>query len=245
MSGLWSAVAFLTRFPTPAVDVRLDAAVPWFPLVGLLLGGILALADIALRQLQVEPLVTSAVLVTLLLALTGALHADGLIDTCDAVFGHASPERRLEIMRDPRTGAFGVVGLVCVVLLKVASIEALPPATRSVSLILAPALGRWAIVVLACVFPYGRASGLGLPLKKGATRTALGLASIVPLGVCAVAWPSGPWLGVLALALALLVGRWLMSLLPGLTGDCYGAVCEVVETAVWLAAAPLVRALGT
>ncbi len=245
MSGLWSALAFLTRFPAPAVDVRLDAAVPWFPLVGLLLGGVLALADLALRQLQVAPLVTSALLVTLLLALTGALHADGLIDTCDAVFGHAAPERRLEIMRDPRTGAFGVVGLVCVVLLKVAGIEALPPATRFASLLLAPTLGRWAIVVLATVFPYGRASGLGLPLKKGATPIALGLASIAPVAMCALAWPSGPWLGVLALAVALLLGRWLMSLLPGLTGDCYGAGCEVVEMVVWLAAAPLARALAT
>jgi len=244
VSGLWSAIAFLTRLPVPATDVRLDAAVPWFPLVGLLLGGILALADTALRLGAVSPFVASALLVTLLLVLTGALHADGLIDTCDAVFGHATPERRLEIMRDPRTGAFGVVGLVCVVVLKVAGVEALPTATRAATLVLAPTLGRWAIVVLACVFPYGRPSGLGQPLKQGATPRALVLASLLPVAVCIAVWPSGPLLGVLALAIALGAGRWLMSMLPGLTGDCYGAACEVVETVTWLAAAPLARAFG-
>jgi len=241
---LWSAIAFLTRLPAPASDVRLDTAVAWFPLVGLLLGGILAFVDIGLRLMSVSPLVGSALLVTLLLVLTGALHADGLIDTCDAIFGHATPERRLEIMRDPRTGAFGVVGLVCVVLLKVASIEALPVATRALSLLLAPTLGRWTIVVLAATFPYGRPSGLGLPLKQGATPPTLALASIVPLALCALVWPGGPLLTVLALCVALGLGRWLMSMLPGLTGDCYGAVCEVVETVVWLAAAPLSRAIG-
>ena len=99
----------------------------WLPVVGFLLGAILALADLGLRWVQVSPLVASTGIVVLLLALSGALHADGLMDTCDAVFGHATPERRLEIMRDPHTGAFGVVGLVCVVALKIAAIGT-PPA---------------------------------------------------------------------------------------------------------------------
>src|SRR5205085_576009 len=105
-------------------------------------------------------------LVVLLLVATGGLHADGLMDTCDAVFVHASAERRLEIMRDPRVGAFGVIGLLSVVLLKVASLEALPAnLSRLGLLVLAPTLGRWAIVFLSTVFPYGRERGLGAPLK--------------------------------------------------------------------------------
>ena len=114
MRGFFSALQFLTRIPVPAGEYRLEVAVGWLPVVGVLLGAILAFVDMGLRWLQVSPLVASTVLVVLLLALTGALHADGLMDTCDAVFGHASPARRLEIMRDPHTGAFGVVGLVCV-----------------------------------------------------------------------------------------------------------------------------------
>jgi adenosylcobinamide-GDP ribazoletransferase len=245
VNGLWSAIAFLTRLPVPATEVRLDAAVPWFPVVGVLLGGMLAVADLVFGVVGISPLVVSVLLVTLLLILTGALHADGLIDTCDAVIGHATPERRLEIMRDPRTGAFGVVGLVCVVVLKVAAVDALPASTRGVSLVLAPTLGRWAIILLATVFPYGRPSGMGQPLKDGATPRALTVASLAPLAVCALAWPSSALLGVLALAVALSIGRWLMSMLPGLTGDCYGAACEVVETVVWLAAAPLTRAFAS
>jgi adenosylcobinamide-GDP ribazoletransferase len=237
-------MAFLTRLPVPGADVRLEYAVVWLPVVGLLLGGILAAADLLLRAMVLSPLVISVSLVVLLLALTGALHADGLMDTCDAVFGHATPERRLEIMRDPRAGTFGVAGLLCVVLLKVASIEALPLAARAGSLVLAPTLGRWAIVLLAASFPYGRPTGLGAPLKAGATPRRFAVASLVAFLACLLVWPSGLLLGALAAVTALLLGRWLVSLLPGLTGDCYGAACEVVETVVWLAAAPLVRLLA-
>jgi adenosylcobinamide-GDP ribazoletransferase len=246
VSGLLTALGFLTRLPLPvaANAARLEDAVPWLPVVGLVLGGILALVDLGLRALPVSSLVGSTLVVVLLLVLSGALHADGLMDTCDAVFSHASPERRLDIMRDPRAGAFGVVGLVCVVALKIASLEALPAATRTGSLVLAPTLGRWAIVLLATVFPYGRPSGLGAPLKAAATPVNLALASLAPVLVCAILWPAGPVLALVAAGTALLLGRWLVSLLPGLTGDCYGAGCEVVETMVWLAAAPLAHALG-
>jgi len=243
VNGLWSALAFLTRLPIPVRDARLEPAVPWLPTAGLIVGGILALVDLALGALAVSSLVTSVLLVVLLLLLTGALHADGLMDTCDAVFSHATPERRLEIMRDPRSGAFGVVGIVCVVLLKVAAIDALPSGVRTGTLVLAPTLGRWSIVLLAIAFRYGRPTGLGAPLKAAATPGNFALASLVPVVLCAVLWPTGPILGILAGVGALLLGRWLVSLLPGLTGDCYGAGCELVETLVLLAAGPLARLL--
>lgn len=234
MEGFWAALQFLTRIPVPPGLYRLEAAVGWLPVVGLLLGGILAVADAAMRAAEVSPLVDSTALVVLLLALTGALHADGLMDTCDAVFAHASPERRLEIMRDPRAGAFGVVGIVCIVALKIAAVDALPDRLRPQFLTLAPGLGRWAIVLLARVFPYGRAGGLGAPLKASATPAALAFASVLPLAACAVVGLPGLVAGGLTATVALGIGRWLMRLLPGLTGDCYGAVCEVVETVVWL-----------
>ncbi|HLZ32017.1 MAG TPA: adenosylcobinamide-GDP ribazoletransferase [Chloroflexota bacterium] len=244
MRGFWSALQFLTRIPVPPGEYRLESAVAWLPVVGFLLGGILAGADFGLRWLQVSSLVGSTVLVVLLLVLSGALHADGLMDTCDAVFGHASPARRLEIMRDPHTGAFGIVGLVCVLALKIAAIDALPAAIRPPLLVLAPGLGRWSIVLLATVFPYGRPGGLGAPLKASATPRAFLTASVLPIAGCLLLGPVGVVCGVVAAASALAAGRWLMRLLPGLTGDCYGAVCEVVETVVWLCAAPLARAVG-
>ena len=244
MNGFLSAVQFLTRLPVPAGAYRLERAVVWLPAVGLLLGGILAAVDFGLRWLDVSPLVSSTLLVVLLLGLSGALHADGLMDTADAVFGHGSPERRLEIMRDPRAGTFGVVALVCIVALKIAAIEALGAPLRPHLLILAPGLGRWSIVLLAHVFPYGRETGLGAPLKAAASGRTLLLATILPLTACALSGPPGLFAGALAALIALAIGRWLVGMLPGLTGDCYGATCEVVETMVWLTAAPVARIAG-
>jgi adenosylcobinamide-GDP ribazoletransferase len=245
MIGLRSALQFLTRLPVPAGDYRLEAGLVWFPVVGFLLGGILAAVDWALRSQEVSPLVISVVVVVLLLVLTGALHADGLMDTCDAVFAHATPERRLEIMRDPRVGAFGVVGLVCLVALKISAVEALSSPIRPQLLILAPGLGRWAIVMLATVFPYGRLEGLGAPLKAAATPRMLIVASVLPVVGCLALGPLGIACGGVAALAAWSLGRWLMRLLPGLTGDCYGAVCEVVEALVWIIAAPVfARASG-
>ena len=200
-----------------------------------MLGGILAGADQLLLRLAVPQSIAATLLVVLLLVLTGGLHADGLMDTCDGIFVHATPERRLEIMRDPRVGSFGVLGLACVLLLKLAGIEALPDAVRPQTLLLAPVLGRWSIVGVAASFPYGRAEGLGAPLKAAASARLLIVASALPLLLCVLLTPLGIWLGLLAIASAGLIGWWLSRILPGLTGDCYGAVCECVEMLVILA----------
>lgn len=244
MNGFFGAVQFLTRVPVPTGEYKLEDAYVWFAPVGLLIGALLALADAGLRLAGIDPLVSSAVLVSLWLATTGALHADGLMDTCDAVFAHATPERRLEIMRDPHTGAFGIVGFVCIALLKFAALDALPSSVRPQTLILAPGLGRWSITLLSALFPYGREVGLGAPLKAAATKRALAIATLAPLVACAIVGPVGLVLGGLTLVVAWLLGRWLMTLLPGLTGDCYGAMCEVVEAAVVVCAAPVAHALG-
>ena len=242
MVGLWAALRFLTRLPLPGKlggswD-QFGQALPWFPVVGLLLGLILAAADWLLRQ-TFPPFAASAMVVVLLVLLTGALHLDGLADTADAVFGHATPERRLEIMRDPRTGAFGATALACVLLLKLAAISSLPGPARLGTLVLAPVLGRWAIVLLATLFPYGRAEGLGTPLKAASGTRVLILATTLPVAIALGAHPAMLALTAIGAAVALAAGRWLMSKLPGLTGDCYGAVCEVVETTVLLAAPPV------
>jgi adenosylcobinamide-GDP ribazoletransferase len=241
--GFLAALQFLTRVPVPSADVGLGAALVWMPLVGALLGGSLALIDVGLRAWGVPALLESTLLVVLLLLVTGGLHADGLMDTCDAVFGHATPERRLEIMHDPRVGAFGVMGFVSVLALKISAVDGLLSPWRVGYLILAPSMGRWAIVLMATLFPYGRTAGLGLPLKAAASPRRLVLASLVPLAACAASGTGGVISAALAAASAYLVGRWLLSLLPGLTGDCYGAVCEVTETVVWLSGAALLPRL--
>ncbi len=242
--GFLGAVQFLTRVPLPTTENNLGEALGWLPLVGLLIGAVLGLVDLGLGWLGVSSLLNGTIIVVLLLTISGGLHADGLMDTCDAVFGHASPERRLEIMRDPRAGAFGVAGLVSVIALKIAALASLPAPARLGLVVLAPCLGRWSIVLVTVVFPYGRATGLGSPLKAVASPRLLALASVVPIVACAVVGPSGIVAGVLAVVTALGLGRWLMTLLPGLTGDCYGATCEIVETVVWLSGALLLPRFG-
>jgi adenosylcobinamide-GDP ribazoletransferase len=218
--------------------------VAWFPVVGLVLGALLVVADLGLRAISISSLVDSALLVVLLILLSGALHADGLMDTCDAAFVPVSAERRLAIMRDPHVGSFGVVGLVAVLILKVAAVEALPVPLRSASLIAAPVLGRWAIVLAAAWFPAARPDGSGALVHHAATRSRVLLATLVPIAACAALWPIGPVLGALTVVAVALMGRWLTGLLTGLTGDCYGAICEVTETLVWLAIAPLSHAFS-
>lgn len=236
-SGFLAALQFLTRVPVPPGAYTLESSIVWLPVVGLLLGALLAAADLGLRWLGLSALLNSTLLVLALLGLTGALHADGLMDTCDAVFSHATPERRLEIMRDPHVGAFGVVGLVGIVALKIAALDSLGGNARTGLLILAPTLGRWSIVLLATMFPYGRVAGLGAPLKAAATPAALALASVLPVLAGVFLGPLGLAVGVVVVLAALGIGRWLLRLLPGLTGDCYGAVCEVVEALAWLTGA--------
>jgi adenosylcobinamide-GDP ribazoletransferase len=209
------------------------------------MGTLLVGLAVALDWLATPRTVASATIVVGLLALSGALHADGLMDTCDAVFGHASPEQRLEIMRDPRVGAFGVAGFVSVVVLKVAAVDGLPSASRLALIGLAPGLGRWAIVLVAMLFPYARPTGLGAPLKRAATPGALVVASIPVAAACAVIGQGG-WLGAaVALLSGVGIGRALLRVLPGLTGDTYGATCELVEAAVWFAGSALLPRLTT
>lgn len=237
--GPLGAVAFLTTLPLPSRLApgwdSFGRSLGWFPGVGLLLGAVLAAIDLGLSQLFSPP-VAGALLAVALLALSGGLHADGLVDTCDAVFAPVTVERRLEIMRDPRAGAFGVMGLVSVVVLKVVAIAALPPGLRLGALALGPVLGRWAIVVAVSCFSYGRSHGAGAPLKQAVRPATVLAATILPLALAAFL---GPW-ALILVALALLLvgglGWWLQRRLGGLTGDCYGAICEVVEAAVWLGA---------
>jgi adenosylcobinamide-GDP ribazoletransferase len=242
--GFVGALQFLTRLPLATHENNLGEALGWLPVVGLLIGALLGLVDVGLSWLGVSTLLSSTIIVVLLLVVSGALHADGLMDTCDAVFGHATPERRLEIMRDPRAGAFGVAGLVSVVALKIAALASLPPPARLGLIVLAPCLGRWSIVLVTVLFPYGRPMGLGSPLKAAATTRLLALASVVPLAACVAVGPPGMVAAALATVTALGLGRWLMTLLPGLTGDCYGATCEIVETVVWLGGAVLLPHFG-
>ena len=153
MNGLRSALGFLTILPVAPRDAGgLAAARGWFPAAGLLLGLALALLDLLMHSgyplltdeyRQFPPLLSAAILVVAMVVLTRALHLDGFMDCCDALLGGFDRERRLAILRDSHVGAFAVVGVAALLLLKVAAIMALPPAGRFWLLNLFPSLSRW------------------------------------------------------------------------------------------------------
>ena len=231
--GLIIALGFLTALPMPRrgklTPEALARALPWFPLVGALVGGILVVLDLGLA-LVLPAGARAALLLAATVLLTRGLHLDGLMDTCDGLFGSFVPERRLAIMHDSRVGAFGVLSAVVLLLVRYASLVALTGEWRAAALGATPAFGRWALVCATVAFPYGRDKGLGLAFKQasGPGELAMATVSAIVLGA-AWFWPFGAAAILPAAAVTWLLARFALRRIPGLTGDVYGAINEIVE----------------
>jgi adenosylcobinamide-GDP ribazoletransferase len=244
--SLLVAAQFLTRIPMPIhreVDgASLGRSMRWFPLVGIGIGALVGLIDWTLAPVIALP-VRAALIIVVLIGVTGALHLDGLMDTCDALFAFTSPERRLEIMHDSRVGSFAIAGAATMLLLKYAAIVALPVGSSLFAFVAAGATSRWAMVYATVSFPSARASGLGHTFKElvGPVElicaTGLALVGAATAGIAGLAALVAVWLFAMAAA------RYTMSKIPGLTGDNYGAICEGAETLVLLLLPPLWRFL--
>ncbi|MBI4300900.1 MAG: adenosylcobinamide-GDP ribazoletransferase [Chloroflexi bacterium] len=238
VTGFFTALQFLTVAP-PLIRRQLAAedlaaSRAFFPLVGLLIGLLLAGIDAGLR-LVLPLLAVDAILVVSLLVVTGALHMDGLMDACDGVFASGGPERRLAIMRDPHAGSFAVAGALSVLLLKLAALHGLPEGSRLAGLAVMPALSRWAMVIGIALFPYARHEGKGAPFQHRAPLLHLLLATII---TAAIAGGFLGWRGLIVMAIvggiAWLMGRYFLGRLGGLTGDTYGAINEATEVVAML-----------
>ena len=236
LDGFWLALGLLTTIPAPLVPYRpegLGRASRWFPVVGLLLGVLLA-GVYWLVGRWFSPLITGALVTAVWAALTGGLHLDGLADCCDGLLASVPRQRRLEIMRDPHVGAFGVIGLILVLLLKVAALSSLSAPLPA--LLIAPMWAR-ALIVLAARQPAARPGGMGDALRSGLTPALLAQSLIVPLVATLIAgWVA--WLTWPAVAASWLVCLGVVSLaharIGGVTGDVFGAVVELSEIAILL-----------
>ena len=227
--------------PTPH---ELAASMAWYSTVGLLIGGLLALADVGLRA-WVAAEVDNVLLIVLLVLLTRGLHQDGLADTVDGLAGGRTVEDRLRIMRDPRVGAFGATALFLSLLLRYAGLLALPAAVRLPVLLCMPALGRWAMVSLAWASPSARRDG-GLAASflthlswhhVLVSSLVLALALTTTLGGSVAVATMG-----LAMLLLVLIRQRCLTLLGGVTGDVLGATNELVEILFLLSIPALVMA---
>ncbi|MCC4588316.1 adenosylcobinamide-GDP ribazoletransferase [Xanthomonas sp. NCPPB 1067] len=231
---LLAAIGFLTRIPVPArVFLRPGAqaySLRWYPVVGLLLGALLCALAWCLRD--VAPLLGAALVLSLWVWLTGALHLDGLADMTDAwVGGMGERARTLAIMKDPTSGPMAVTAVVLVLLLKCTALASLLMQAPT-ALWLAPLLARTALVAAFLSTPYVRANGLGSALSQ-APRAGLWLALLAGVAACTAAGLSraAVCIGIATLVFALW-RRACMRRLGGMTGDTCGALVELTETAV-------------
>lgn len=231
------AVQFLTRLPVPGSTLwspdRMAAMPRWMPAVGMLIGLLTGLAYLAAVQVF-APLLAALLSTALSLMLTGALHEDGLADTCDGLGGGATRDRALEIMRDSRIGTYGAAALGMMLGAKVLALGSLPVAVVLPALVAAHAASRASAVVVIATSAYVRDQGAGRALAGGTSCRAL----VLPLGIAALACLPLLW-AVPAMGLScavaglvlghLLVRRWFERRLGGHTGDCLGAVQQCSE----------------
>ena len=231
------AVRYLTIVPVSrrahASLQELGAAAPWFPVVGAGLG--LAVAAVDIVTSRVFPALLAALLtVTAWKVLTGGLHLDGLADCLDGLAGR-DPAARLAIMSDSRIGAFGAMGLVLVLMLEVAAVVELSPATRWRALVAAPVVARATPALLGRLFRAARADGQGALFVVGLNRLAPGIALAIGLVVATavLGWPGVVAMGI-AVGCAVAAAAFLTRRLRGVTGDVLGAGVELSELALLL-----------
>jgi len=233
-----AAVRFLSLLPVPGSTQLLDkdesaphilVGCEYYPVVGLLLALLLWLLTLMLTPL-VPQLVQAALLVASLVILTGGIHLDGLMDTCDGLFGGITRERKLEIMRDSRIGSFGVLAGICILLLKFALFTSLRTQGLPLALLITLPSARWAIVVALRVFPSARTTGLGAAFHRVITTKRLLVTGIISLIIVLVAGQlPGLLVWITVTVTSLLLGFWMTQSIGGLTGDTYGAIEEVAE----------------
>lgn len=237
MTGLWIAIAFLTRLPAPSVASEkagnIALAAPWLPVVGAIVGGLVAAAVVLTAGAGIWVGALVGVLVWVLV--TGALHLDGLGDVADGLgAAHGNPERFIAVARDPHLGSFGAIAIVLQLLAKLVLLAAVTERLGLngliPALVLIAAWARWGTLVLgSAVKPL--AEGMASRLAVGIDRRVVVLEGVVLSALTAYLAP------VLLIALLLTGGLalyWRLRL-GGITGDCHGASIEIMETVLLFA----------
>lgn len=238
------AFGFLTRLPVPAVQLRpgdLQRALPVFPVVGLVVGGLAAAVYAALWWL-LPPLPAATVAVAVAVAVTGAFHEDGLADVFDGFFGGYEPARRLAIMRDSRIGTFGGAALVLSLVLRVGLVASLAPVPATVALACGHVLGRGSILLAVRL---GRpaeptSSSAAVTVPAGPVGTTVGaVLALAPVVVLTRVWSAA----LVAVATVVTIGAVALARrkVGGLTGDVLGATNQFVHLATMVAVVSLVR----
>lgn len=240
---LATAVMFLTRLPTGSLGsgdpAELVHATRYFPLVGLIIGMLLA-ASLAVLQQLLPASVAVALMLLLSVRLTGAFHEDGLADVADSA-GAFGVDRKLEIMRDSRVGTYGSLALILLIVIKLLSLWELwllAPALCLAVLVSAHVLSRWSSVCLMALVDYARPEAANKVIAEGVDRRCL-----VNSSLCAALalLPLALWQSMALYLLfpvagltVLVAARQFRQAFGGITGDCLGAANQMVEVSVFL-----------
>lgn len=237
MQRFVQALSLLTILPVrlkqPPAPGDSGRAAAWYPAAGLVIGCAAAGTGWLAGQV-IPPLPAAGLTLAAWILLSGGLHLDGLADCCDGLLNASSPERRLEIMRDPRLGSFGAIGLGLTLILKTAALISLPYGAQGLlAILLAASGGRW-LVLLAGRQPLARPGGMGADFVLGLKPAALLWGALIPLALAVL----GGIRGLAALLAALLAAGGVILLarqrIGGVTGDVFGAVVELGELAILL-----------
>jgi adenosylcobinamide-GDP ribazoletransferase len=236
IKSFFGAIVFYTILPVPNTWTSFDRIARWVPAVGLLLGLGLGAIDLGLAALSFPTLTRSVIIVGIWIFITGGLHLDGVSDTADGL-AVTDPERRLQVMSDSVTGAFGVMAVAMVLPLKIAALSDIE-GNRVLVIAMATVWGRWGQVMAIALYPYLKPAGKGAFHKTsfrspidcfGGFLGLLGLFFGGSIGVSSI---------LIGGSIALLTGYWLNRRLGGHTGDTYGAVVEWTEALFLCALTP-------
>jgi adenosylcobinamide-GDP ribazoletransferase len=235
IKSFFAALAFLTIVPVPdflcGTEDDLSRSLPWFVVVGTIIGLVIALIDkVFCHFLPVLP--ASALTVLLLTAASGGLHMDGLADTADGFFSSRPRDRVLEIMRDSRIGAMGVIAIVAVMLVKFTLVTSLYGSTRYIAVFLMPVAGRFAPVFTTVTMKYVHGdAGLGTVFKSKASFLPLSISLLLFLGICfGIARYYGLIVALVTILYVAIFSIWCNRKIGGWTGDTLGASVEISET---------------
>jgi adenosylcobinamide-GDP ribazoletransferase len=237
LNSLLAALAFYTCCPIPTnFELDFSRIARWAPVIGLLLGGGLGLVDLGLDWLEMPILTRSGIIVVLWIWWTGGLHLDGAMDAADGL-AVQDPERRLTVMTDSVTGAFGAMVAVVIILLKTCALAEISR-DRLWILPLVAGWSRWGQVLSISLYPYLKAEGKGAFHRQGLQLPQdilLGLGFILAVTGCQIYlqphnWLAIGWRSVASCGISALIGYYFHRKLGGHTGDTYGAVVEWTET---------------
>jgi adenosylcobinamide-GDP ribazoletransferase len=231
MRRLFLAIGFLTRLPVPPINADpadFAGAVRCYPLVGLIIGAVVAGAG--WLGAVADPWIGALAALVAWVAVTGALHLDGLADLADGIgAAHGDRDRLLAVMADPHVGSFGVVAIVLQLLAKIVLLHGVT-AEGWFTVVLVPYAARVGPLVWARWLPPLKPAGLGAQIASAVRPRDLWGWGAVLAAACAVV----PALLPAPLLIAAVAG-WLRHRLGGVTGDAHGAGIELVETGLLVA----------